>query len=158
MRRRIDNIIDETINSYLQRNLIREAEGEGTNPVFDSEEDNNKPSDKKKKKKKFRKNAIKLKGGLRKDFDVEDDETYNKQISDKEMANVANFLKNKYINLKAVAEDVYPDHTPEGAQSQLRKEVWGEVSDSGSVYKIKTKTLKKLKSVLNSMFNSYKTN
>lgn len=47
-------------------------------------------------------------------------------------------LKNPAINLAAIARAVYPDLTEEGAQSQLRKKVEGELNDEGSEYHITT--------------------
>lgn len=41
------------------------------------------------------------------------------------------------INIAALARKVYPDHTPEGAQSQLRKKLKGIKNDNGSEYHIK---------------------
>jgi len=41
------------------------------------------------------------------------------------------------LNIAALARKVYPDHTPEGAQSQLRKKLKGLKNDNGSQYHIK---------------------
>lgn len=137
----LDTIITESLHSFLDKNLIFEKEN--------FKKDDEKSGDKKKKKKrKFRKNAIKMKGGLRKDFDSEDDEIYNKNISDREEDSIAAALNPDFVNISAVAQKLYPDHTPEGAQSQLRKKLKGETSDSGSKYKIKTKEAKKLKAII----------
>lgn len=129
----LDSIIAETIDSYLTSDLI--AEGE------------------KKKKKKFRKNALKKKGGLRKDFNVEDDEKYNQNVDDQEQSSVENILKNGFVNIKKVAEKLYPDHTPEGAQSQLNKKLTHAKSDSGSIYKLKKKEVKRLRSIIAANLN-----
>ena len=138
----LDTIITESLHSFLDENLIFEKK--------DSKKNDKKSSDKKKKKKKrkFRKNAIKMKGGLRKDFDSEDDETYNQNISDREEDSITGSLNPDFVNISAVAQKLYPDHTPEGAQSQLRKKLKGETSDSGSKYKIKTKEAKKLRAII----------
>jgi hypothetical protein len=137
----LDTIITESLHSFLDENLIFEKK--------DSKKNDKKSSDKKKKKKrKFKKNAIKMKGGLRKDFDSEDDETYNQNISDREEDSITGSLNPDFVNISAVAQKLYPDHTPEGAQSQLRKKLKGETSDSGSKYKIKTKEAKKLRAII----------
>ena len=107
-----------------------------------------------KNKKKFRKNAIKGKGGLRKDFDTEEDETYNQNVDDQEQSSVKNLLTNGFINIKKVAEKLYPDHTPEGAQSQLNKKLRGDKSDSGSTYKLKSKEVKRLRHIIASYLNN----
>lgn len=136
----LDTIITESLHSFLDKNLIFEKE--------DFKKDDEKSDNKKKKKRKFRKNAIKMKGSLRKDFDSEDDNIYNKNISDREEDSIVGALNPDFVNISAVAQKLYPDHTPEGAQSQLRKKLKGETSDSGSKYKIKTKEAKKLKAII----------
>lgn len=128
---KLDFIITETINSFLDNYLITED----------------------KKKKKFRKNALKKKGGLRKDFDIENDEKYNANVDDQEQSSVENILKNGFVNIKKVAEKLYPDHTPEGAQSQLNKKLTGAKSDSGSTYKLKKKEVKKLRNIIAANLN-----
>lgn len=122
-------IVSETIKSYISSNILTEDED-------------------KKKKKKFRKKAIKAKGGLRKDLDVEKEETYNQNVDDQEQSSVTDILSNGFVNIKKVAEKLYPDHTPEGAQSQLNKKLTGAKSDSGSTYKLKRNEVKKLRNII----------
>jgi hypothetical protein len=124
---KIDNIISETIHSYISSNVLME----------DS-----------KKNQRFRKKAIKSKGGLRKDFDVEDDKQYNKNVDAQEETSIKNILTNGFVNIKKVAEKLYPHHTPEGAQSELNKKLTGAKSDSGSPYKLKSKEVKKLRQII----------
>lgn len=159
MDKKISRIIEEAINHYLAQNIIiekksdkKEKKDDDKNDAKDDEEkkDENKP----KKKKKFRKNAIKGKGGMRKDFDTEEDETYNKNVDDQEQSSVQDVLSNGFINIKKVAEKLYPDHTPEGAQSQLNKKLRGDKSDSGSTYKLKTKEVKRLRHIIASYLKS----
>lgn len=138
MKRNLDRIISESLNQYLKEALIPED------------------GNKKKKKRKFRKNAIKLKGGLRTDFDVEDDEEYNKEADDTEQDAVVTILKSKYINVSAVAQDVYPHLTPNGAQSEFNKKLNNDVSDSGYIYRFKIKEIAKIKQVLNQLFSAIK--
>ena len=52
-----------------------------------------------------------------------------------EIRNIVN--SNDLINVAALARKVFPDHTPEGAQSQLRKQLKGETNDTGKEYHIK---------------------
>lgn len=167
MKKSLNSIVSESINAYLRRNIVSEAsffedkksdkDEEKDDKYKDKEEDkkNNKKDDKpKKKKKKFKKNAIKGKGGLRKDFDIEDDETYNQNVDDQEQSAVKDVLTNGFINIKKVAEKLYPDHTPEGAQSQLNKKLRGDKSDSGSTYKLKKREVKRLRHIIASYFKN----
>ena len=125
-----DKIISESINSYLSSKLIVE---------YNSKKD---------KEKKIRKKAIKGKGGLRKDYDVDYEKKYNQNVDDQEQSSVMDALDNGFVNVKKVAEKLYPDHTPEGAQSQLRKKLKGETSDSGSKYKLKKQEVKRLRHII----------
>ena len=124
----IDNIISETINRYINEN------------VFD--EKKNKKSDD------LKRHSIKLKGGSRADFDVKKDKTTNPSINNQDAKELSNILDSDYVNLAAVARDVYPDHTDEGAQSELRKKVKRLKSDSGSTYKIKKKEADRIRKSL----------
>jgi len=109
--------------------------------------------EKKKSKKKdgVRKNAIKVKNGKRKSFNYDkyNKENPNSNYSDNKQ--LANLLKNPAINVAAIGKMVYPDHTPEGAQSQLRKKIEGEKSDSGKEYRFRRKEIHKLNRVLNQL-------
>lgn len=139
----INEIIAESIESYLNESL-----------VFEDKDDNGGKGKAKtfgRKKKKFRKRAIKKKGGLRGDFDVESDELYNAGVDDQEQSEVSSILDSPMINLKAVATKLYPDHTEEGAQSQLRKKIKHEVSDSGKVYRLKKGEVRKLRAIISKM-------
>lgn len=53
------------------------------------------------------------------------------------------------INVAALAREVYPDHTPEGAQSQLRKKLKGIKNDNGSEYHIKQREAGAIRKALN---------
>lgn len=159
MDKKISRIIEETINHYLAQNIITEKKSDKKEKKDDDKTDakddeEKKADDKPNKKKKFRKNAIKSKGGMRKDFDTEEDETYNKNVDDQEQSSVENILSNGFVNIKKVAEKLYPDHTPEGAQSQLSKKLRGDKSDSGSTYKLKTKEVKRLRHIIASYLKS----
>lgn len=129
--RNLDLIIKESIENYINENVITEE----------------------KKEKGWRKKAIKAKGGSRKDYNVEDERTYNQNADDLEQSSVKDFLRSGYINIKKVAEKLYPDHTPEGAQSQLRKKLEGEKSDSGSEYKLKRKDIRGLRQIIANIKN-----
>lgn len=134
--RNLDLIIKESIENYINENVITEGKKE-----------------KGKKEKGWRKKAIKAKGGSRKDYNVDDERTYNQNADDLEQSSVKDFLKSGFINIKKVAEKLYPDHTPEGAQSQLRKKLEGEKSDSGSEYKLKRKDIRRLRQIIANIKN-----
>ena len=53
------------------------------------------------------------------------------------------------INIAALARKLYPEHTPEGAQSQLRKKIKGEKNDNGSEYHLKQREAAVIRKVLN---------
>lgn len=64
---------------------------------------------------------------------------YGENLSKSDEDYVRNILKKPEVNLAAIARKVYPDHTDEGAQSQLRKAIEGEKNDNGSEYHVKQK-------------------
>lgn len=94
------------------------------------------------------KNAKKLRNGLRTDFNYKMDRETNPNLNNQDSEDLIDILDSPYVDLAAVAQDIYPDHTPEGAQSQLRKKVKGLKSDSGSTYKIKKKEAFKIRRAL----------
>lgn len=55
---------------------------------------------------------------------------------------------NELINVAALARLVYPKHTPEGAQSQLRKKLKGLKNDNGSEYHIKQREASTIRKAL----------
>lgn len=116
----LDRIIKEEIDRYLMEDMFNEK-----GPA--------------KKEKDIVKGGKKLKGGRRGDFNAKLDRETNPNINNQDAKELTTLLKSPYVNVAAVAKDVYPDHTSQGAQSQLRKKVEGEKSDSGSTYKIKKK-------------------
>lgn len=59
--------------------------------------------------------------------------------------------KDDLINIAALARKVYPDHTPEGAQSQLRKKIKGLKNDSGKEYHIRHREAGAIRKALNSI-------
>lgn len=54
-----------------------------------------------------------------------------------------------YFNEAAIAQEIYPDHTPEGAQSQLRKKLKGETNDNGSEYHLKEREAAAIRTIIN---------
>ena len=130
----INYIIAEEIDRFLNENIILEKKK------------------KKKKKKKGPKNTLKkgkkLRKGLRTDFDLKKDRETNPNLTDMDAEDLNNVLDSDFINVSAVAQEVYPGHTKQGAQSQLRKKIKGLRSDSGSKYKLKKKEANKIRIAL----------
>lgn len=70
----------------------------------------------------------------------------SKDVSTDDENSIRHDATQPIINVAALAKKVYPDHTPEGAQSQLRKKLKGIKNDNGSEYHIKgdeAKTIRK---------------
>ena len=123
----LDRLISEEVNRYLFEEILFE--------------DNDKPRD-------VGKKAKKLKNGRRGEFNFKQDRETNPNLNAQDAEDLATVLNSDYVNLAAVAHDVYPDHTEEGAQSQLRKKVKGLKNDNGSTYKIKKKEAFKIRRAL----------
>lgn len=132
----IDNIIEEQIDRFLFEEFMEED-------FF--VEKKRKKKDKSKKEKDVKRKGKKLKNGLRTDYNVKLDRETNPNLTNQDAEDLTKILDSDYINLAAVAHDVYPDHTKQGAQSQLRKKVKGLKSDSGSTYKLKKKEANKIR-------------
>ena len=142
----IDKIISEEINKHIVENIISEEINSflNENGFFEAK----KKKAKKKGPKDTGKNAKKLKNGLRTDFNYKQERETNPNLNNQDSEDLIDILDSPYVDLAAVAQDIYPDHTPEGAQSQLRKKVKGLKSDSGSTYKIKKKEAFKIRRAL----------
>ena len=54
-------------------------------------------------------------------YDYDDYEKKNKKISKGDASSISNIIDMEKTNIAAVARELFPDHTEEGAQSQLRK-------------------------------------
>ena len=143
--------IREIINEEIQKVILEKKKSS-------SKKSSKKKSDKKKDKEDnpyafngIRKNAIKKKGGKRGDFDYYKQERENAKINSADNNLLADRLDDDTLNIAAIARKLYPDHTPEGAQSQLRKKIKKERSDSGGVYTFRKKESKKLNNILNAI-------
>jgi hypothetical protein len=66
-----------------------------------------------------------------------------------QQSEIADELNSGYFNISKIAQEIYPDHTKEGAQSQLRKKLKGETADSGFKYHLKKKEINALRPILN---------
>ncbi len=164
----IDKIITEEINKFINEDIILERARHrntvgGLTALSDkgnefskhlkdtkdkSKEHNGKIKSKPKKKKSLKdvvKKGKKLKNGLRADFNAKQDRETNPNLNNQDAEDLNDILDSDYIDVAALARDIYPDHTPEGAQSQLRKKIKGIENDNGSKYKLKKKEAYKIR-------------
>lgn len=116
---RIDNIIEESINKVITEDFMGESHKNDVAHLIKKYLGRNK---KKGNKKKLRK----LANGGKMYYDYEDYERKNKKISAGDASSVRHSIDTEKTNIAAVARDLFPDHTEEGAQSQLRKIINGE--------------------------------
>lgn len=119
----------------------------------DLQDDNEETSEekelpKKGEKKDIHKKALKKKGGNRTDFNAKEDQIYNSKVDDMEQSELSDLLNNGFFNIAKIAQELFPDHTPEGAQSQLRKKLNGDTADSGYKYHLKRKEVRKLRAIM----------
>lgn len=77
-----------------------------------------------------------------------------KDISANDEEKLRNILKSPYLNIKQFAVKCYPDHTEEGAQSQLNKEINGDKTDGGNEYHLKERTARIIRSCLSELANA----
>ena len=113
----INRIISEEIHNFLKEEFLFE----------DNKEKN------------IRHNAIKRKGGRRGDFNAKLDKETNPNLNNGDNEEIARALDNDIVNVAAVARQLYPNLTPEGAQSKLRKKIKHIKSDSGTPSRLKKK-------------------
>ena len=136
--RTIDNIIHGVINEAIDRKMIiresalddiRELLRDYKNKANKSKEDlKNERLLKKKlaKEKSGKKKVRKVSGGKKTYYDYNDYERSHKKSSKADSDSIKDTVDMEKTDIAAVARDVLPDHTPEGAQSQLRKILTGE--------------------------------
>ena len=105
----IDNIIKETVNRYINENVFGENDDKTYNQKTDAQ-------------KKYEKSKIR------------DGNSVSSGDEDQIRHDVDG---SGIVNIAALARKVYPSHTPQGAQSQLRKKLKGLTNDNGSEYHIK---------------------
>lgn len=119
---RINEIINESINKVLNENFPMEAHhdngdiGNLINGYLHKHKKDDKP------KKKLRKKI----GGGKEYYNYDDYEMKNRKISHGDASSISDTVDMEKTNIAAVARDLFPDHTEEGAQSQLRKILNGE--------------------------------
>ena len=124
---RIDTIISESIDKVLNEDFFDEKKNRhhkdvGVKELLSDFLHKHKKKDKKKKRIKLRKMA----GGRRRYYDYDDYQRSNKDVSKGDAASIINRIDQEKTNIAAIARELFPDHTEEGAQSQLRKILNGE--------------------------------
>lgn len=121
--KKLNTIISEEIDKVLNEELIQEKMGISDiasmikNFLHGKKKHTEKP-----KKKKIRK----LAGGGEEVYDYDDYEKKNKKISTGDANSIRQTIDTEKTNMAAVARELFPDHTEEGAQSQFRKIINGE--------------------------------
>lgn len=143
--KRVNAIITEAINKVLSESFMGElATSHSHDSVKDQAEDlvqkyfghpkkhhkdydghnNVKHGDEKKKKEK--KKVRKLAHGGKEYYDYDAYEHTNQKMSKGDAKTISNNIDTEKTNMAAIARELFPDHTEEGAQSQFRKIVNGE--------------------------------
>lgn len=142
----IDRIINEEINKFF---LTEEGSMDSLKAIFQdyydkkngkkkedkpkkekkSEEEKRKDKKERKKKEKEKRHSKRLRrtvNGGKEYYDYDDYERKNRKISHGDADSVRQKVDQTNTDIAAVARSVFPDHTEEGAQSQLRKVLNGE--------------------------------
>ena len=124
---RIDNIIDESINKVITEDSDREL-AKLIRKFLGSKKNKKTPHAPKKKKhgEKPKKKIRKLSNGRERFYDYDDYERSNGKTSAGDSSTIRNSIDTEKTNIAAIARILFPDHTEEGAQSQLRKILNGE--------------------------------
>jgi hypothetical protein len=121
--KKLNTIISEEIDKVLNEELIQEKMGiSDIASMIKNFLHGKKKHVEKPKKKKIRK----LAGGGEEVYDYDDYEKKNKKISTGDANSIRQTIDTEKTNMAAVARELFPDHTEEGAQSQFRKIVNGE--------------------------------
>jgi hypothetical protein len=129
---RINAIITEAINKVINEDFMGEfADSHKHDSVKDQAEDLvqkyfGHPKKHHKHDKKDKKKVRKLAHGGREYYDYDAYEHTNQKISKGDARSVADNIDTEKTNMAAIARELFPDHTDEGAQSQFRKIVNGE--------------------------------
>ena len=120
----IDNFVNESIISEGAlddiKNLLKAFKGKSNK----SQDDVRKERKLKKKAEKAKKGTKKLrrtKGGGKGYYDYNDYERKHRKLAKGDTDSITDTVDQENTDIAAVARSIFPDHTEEGAQSQLRK-------------------------------------
>lgn len=130
--KKIDNIIQETIDNFVNESILSEGtldDIKGLLKAFKnksnlSKDDLRKERKLKKKAEKAKKGTKKLrrtKGGGKVYYDYNDYERKHRKLAKGDTDSITDTVDQENTDIAAVARNIFPDHTDEGAQSQLRK-------------------------------------
>lgn len=130
--KKIDNIIQETIDNFVNESILSEStldDIKGLLKAFKnktnlSQDDLRKERKLKKKAEKAKKGTKKLrrtKGGGKVYYDYNDYERKHRKLAKGDTDSITDTVDQENTDIAAVARSIFPDHTEEGAQSQLRK-------------------------------------
>lgn len=125
---KLDNIIKKNINSYLNENIYRkkisldETISEVLKDYYNSNTQKSGGKTNKKNNVRYKKGS----NGKKIAYDYDQSLKNDPHIPDSDAASLRNKVDDEYLNTAALARSVFPDHTPEGAQSHLRKVLNGE--------------------------------
>lgn len=118
----LNKIISEEINRYINESFFEDK----------SKDKDNSPSHNKYKE-------------IQRRAKIRDGENISRSDEDR----LRSLFDTNYFNESAIAQEIYPDHTPEGAQSQLRKKLKGETNDNGSEYHLKEREAAAIRAIVN---------
>ena len=130
----IDRIINEEVSNVINEGVmddIGKLIAKTLNKIGSKRKKRNKLKDKeaeKRRKEKEDKPDIRQKkvvGGTR-SYDYDDYQDKHKKVNTADYHKIADSIDQEKTDIAAVAREVFPDHTDEGAQSQLRKILNGE--------------------------------
>jgi len=131
----IDKIIDESFNKVLEnRVFLNEDSLSDVKKILKSyrkktlDELRNKKKKEKAKhaNRKGKKKVRKMAKGAKEYYDFDEYESKNKKVSQADAESIRHTIDTDNTDIAAVARSVFPKHTEEGAQSQLRKVLNGE--------------------------------
>lgn len=145
---KVDEIITECIISEISKKEKKEKKDVSRlKKDFQDASKRGKKSAKQKvkKAKDIVKKGKKLRRGLRTDFNLKQERETNPNLNNQDAEDLNDILDSDLIDVAALARRVYPGHTPQGAQSQLRKKIKGITNDNGSKYKLKKKEAFKIR-------------
>jgi len=130
--KKINNIIQETIDNFVNESIISEGTLDDIKSLLKafknksnlSQDDLRKERKLKKKAEKAKKGTKKLrrtKGGGKVYYDYNDYERKHRKLAKGDTDSITDTVDQENTDIAAVARSIFPDHTEEGAQSQLRK-------------------------------------
>lgn len=131
----IDKIIDESFNKVLEnRVFLNEDSLSDVKKILKSYRKKTLDELRNKKKKEKAKHANrkgkikvrKMAKGAKEYYDFDEYESKNKKVSQADAESIRHTIDTDNTDIAAVARSVFPKHTEEGAQSQLRKVLNGE--------------------------------